>query len=148
MSKRRPSRLPSSSHRQTWPNPLILTQAPDPHIFPEELLLFEPTADHYHKVFFKNTAKEVRIRQIFNHAPLTDIEQQWFKEWRQKCTKERVICPPEAEAFLLRILLYNNRKFKEEYLNKTAAHLEIMSTWSKIYRKHKTEFWMNNNQTY
>eukprot|EP01069_Polyplicarium_translucidae_P013051 Polyplicarium_translucidae@DN732_c0_g1_i1.p1 len=136
-----PARIPSRTmkrtiskvHHRAWPHPLVITKPPGPFTFPEELVAFEPAPEAARKFFFKGTAKEVAIRQIFNHVPLSEEEQRWLRDWRKKCEKLHFETPHEAEAFLIRVLYFNKRKFKDQYLEKSYEHLQLQISWRLQY---------------
>eukprot|EP00923_Selenidium_pygospionis_P009085 GHVN01015537.1.p1 GENE.GHVN01015537.1~~GHVN01015537.1.p1 ORF type:complete len:654 (+),score=143.46 GHVN01015537.1:563-2524(+) len=132
VDRTRESRLYNSpSFIAGWPSPLQIHVDPLPLTLPQELITFTPDHDTVYRTFFKGTPKEVSIRQLFLHQPLTELEQSWFKAWRVYCIQEKFVTPPLLEPVMLRLLLFNHRKFPTEYLFKTMEHAKLMTTWRK-----------------
>lgn len=101
-------------HLEFSEEPLELTTYPGPYPIPEELLKFTPQDGEIFKFFFKGTPKEVRIRQIFFHTPLTDQEQHWLQLIRDYCRWKNFPIRPCLEPLLLRICYYAWRKYGDK----------------------------------
>lgn len=86
--------------------PLIITHHPGPYCVPQELLTYIPTDDLIFKYFFKGTKKEVKIRQIFFHTPLSEEEQRWTAGLRDYCRWKKFPWRGMAEPYLLRIAYF------------------------------------------
>eukprot|EP01071_Lankesteria_metandrocarpae_P002015 Lankesteria_metandrocarpae@DN2029_c0_g1_i1.p2 len=99
---------------------------------PIELLTFLPPIDAVHKYFFKGTSKQVAIRALYLHQPLTEVEKTWLREFSATCRAENLHVPVELHSVLLRVLLFNWRKHKENYLLKACEHIQEMIEWRRL----------------
>lgn len=62
--------------------------------------------------------KEVCIRQVFFHTPLSEEEQEWLQQFRQLCAEKKWAIPYFMEPQLLRVLWFCKRKFPDEAITK------------------------------
>lgn len=113
------------------PEPTLqLSQAPGPYSIPQELFAFTPQKQHIFAYFFKGTTREVVVRQIFFHTPLTQQEKKWLREIRVFLARRNYSLPSSLEPFLLRVCYFNWRKYGEKlYLIKSYEHLLDILQW-------------------
>ncbi|KAL8442125.1 hypothetical protein Emag_006630 [Eimeria magna] len=112
-----------------WPIPLIVSCEPSPYCIPEELFSFHPRESEVFKIFFKGTSKEVRIRQIFFHTPLSDEEQQWLVEFREHCAQAGWKIPLFMEPMVLRIIWLAYRKWGDNIITRSFDLAKMMLEW-------------------
>ncbi|CDJ58056.1 CRAL/TRIO domain-containing protein, putative [Eimeria maxima] len=112
-----------------WQIPLITSCDPSPFCITKEILSFEPQEDDIYKIFFRDTSKEVRIRQVFLHTALTAQEQQWLKEFRDYCTQENWPIPLFLEPMLLRIIWLAYRKWGDNIIARSFELAKSMVEW-------------------
>nr|CEL72299.1 TPA: CRAL/TRIO domain-containing protein [Toxoplasma gondii VEG] len=116
-----------------WQWCLDVVTAPSPHCIPVEALTHKATAEETFKVFFKGTPKEVCIRQIFFHMPLSEDEQLWLSDFRALCAEKKWIIPYFLEPHLLRVLWFCKRKYPDDPLNKSLEHAQQMVEWRREF---------------
>ncbi|KEP64377.1 UNVERIFIED_CONTAM: CRAL/TRIO domain-containing protein [Hammondia hammondi] len=116
-----------------WQWSLDLVTPPSPHCIPVEALTHKATAEETFKVFFKGTSKEVCIRQLFFHLPLSEDEQLWLSEFRSLCVEKKWVIPYFLEPHLLRVLWFCKRKYPDDALNKSLEHAQQMVEWRREF---------------
>ncbi|KAL8444853.1 hypothetical protein Emed_006041 [Eimeria media] len=112
-----------------WPIPLIVSCEPSPYCIPQELFSFHPEEGQVFKIFFKGTSKEVRIRQVFFHTPLSDEEQQWLVEFREHCAQNNWKIPLFMEPMVLRIIWLAYRKWGDNIIQRSFDLAKMMLEW-------------------
>ncbi|PHJ23594.1 cral trio domain-containing protein [Cystoisospora suis] len=116
-----------------WQWPTNITVPPSPYCLPVQALSHEPTAEEIYKFFFKGTPKEVCIRQVFFHTPLSEEEQEWLQQFRQLCVEKKWAIPYFMEPQLLRVLWFCKRKFPDDAIAKSLEHAQGMVEWRREF---------------
>ncbi|OEH73644.1 CRAL trio domain-containing protein [Cyclospora cayetanensis] len=112
-----------------WKIPLVTSCEPSPFCIPQEVFTFKPQETDIYKIFFMGTSKEVRIRQIFFHTPLTPEEQQWLVEFREHCRKSNWQIPLFLEPMVLRIIWLAYRKWGDHIITRSFDLAKAMVEW-------------------
>lgn len=116
-----------------WQWSLDVHSPPHPTCLPVEALKHKPSADEIFKYFFKGTSKEVCIRQVFFHTPLSEDEQEWIAQFRALCVERNWAIPYFMEPQLLRVLWFCKRKYPDDALNKSFEHAQQMVEWRREF---------------
>lgn len=122
---------PDELENYGWTIPLITTCDPSPYCIPQEIFTFVPKEENIYKIFFKDTSKEVRIRQIFFHTALTDEEQSWMEEFRKHCKMSNWKIPLFLEPMVLRIIWLAYRKWGDHIITRSFDLAKMMVEWRK-----------------
>eukprot|EP00919_Chromeraceae_sp_WS-2016_P023355 GHVR01055488.1.p1 GENE.GHVR01055488.1~~GHVR01055488.1.p1 ORF type:complete len:515 (-),score=130.90 GHVR01055488.1:146-1690(-) len=109
--------------------PIIVESDISPFAMPEEILTYEVKQSSVLRRF-KNG--EV-LRQIFMNQILNEEEKNILKEFNEVCKEENIKIPNGINHLTLRVLLFNHRKFKAQYISKSLEMMEDMIKWRKSY---------------
>lgn len=112
-----------------WKIPLVISSDPSPYCIPQDIFTFKPEEHDVFKIFFKGTAKEVRIRQIFMHTQLSEEDQRWLTEFREHCEKSDWKIPLFMEPMVLRIIWLAYRKWGDNIITRSFDLAKMMVEW-------------------
>ncbi|KAL7065803.1 CRAL/TRIO domain-containing protein [Cryptosporidium serpentis] len=110
---------------------LEVTEALDDYTIPSEVLVYNPIDDDIFTKFSTGSASEFKIRQIFLHVDLLENEIKLLDEFDHHCRSNNFEVPMELNPILLRILIFNKRRYPNNYIVKTVHHIKNMYSWRK-----------------
>ncbi|OII77853.1 CRAL TRIO domain-containing protein [Cryptosporidium andersoni] len=108
---------------------LEVTESLDDYTIPSEVLVYNPIDDDIFTKFNTGSSSEFKIRQIFLHVDLLENEIKLLDEFDNYCRSNDFEVPMELSPILLRILIFNKRRYPNNYIVKTVHHVKNMYSW-------------------
>ncbi|EEA05247.1 CRAL/TRIO domain-containing protein [Cryptosporidium muris RN66] len=108
---------------------LEITESLDDYTIPSEVLVYNPVDEDVFTKFNTGSSSEFKIRQIFLHVDLLENETKLLDEFDNYCRSNNFEVPMELSPILLRILIFNKRRYPSNYIVKTVHHVKNMYSW-------------------